>query len=252
MAMIGTFVLSAIFLLIFTIGFLGGGKMFFNRDRFVLYFDSSINGLVVGAPVNFRGVKIGEVSNIKVNFDRENFEVTIPVFIEIDPKKFSGLHAADRDEMQSVTNKLIDRGLRARLRLQSFVTGQLAVELSFSPDKESILRGKDTSFIEIPTVPSELEQLTQTLEDLPLDEIFENATNMMQSVTELFGSKETKQIINNMNNLLENIDQIISDKSPYRYEFFETLTQISEASRSTKQLVDFLQQHPESLLYGKK
>ncbi len=148
--LIGAFVVGAVALAVAGLFIFSSGKFLKETRTFVLYFDGSLKGLDVGAPVNFKGIKIGSVTDIKVELESEDFsDIRIPVLVEIDPdmiKESSALLKKQdyqqwrerREAMQKagkVIKSMIDRGLRAQLISQSMVTGKLMIQLDFYPDK---------------------------------------------------------------------------------------------------------------------
>ncbi|QEW24113.1 Paraquat-inducible protein B (plasmid) [Marinibacterium anthonyi] len=176
---IGLFVVGAFALALACVMVFGGRNLFAPTERFVLYFEGSVAGLQVGAPVNFRGVRLGQVTNIGITFlpgTRGNIGIYIPVDIELDPSKIQGLTV----EHKGATQQMIDHGLRAELGMQSFVTGQLSVELDFKPSTRANLTKIESRYPEIPTLPSDMEKLKASVtrladlaQELPLEEIAE-------------------------------------------------------------------------------
>jgi paraquat-inducible protein B len=128
-----------------------------------MYFDESVKGLSVGAPVLFQGVQIGSVTSIVLQVDPVKMQTHIPVIIEYEPEKFQVATAGQkihRDPLKNIS-KLIDMGLRAQLVMQSFITGQLMIQLDFHPDTPVVLKDINKDYIEIPTIPSTGEQAGQ-------------------------------------------------------------------------------------------
>src|SRR5512135_2268972 len=134
-AVIGIFVVGAIALVVIAIVVLGSGKFFKKTVKAVCYFEGSVGGLNVGAPVVFRGVRIGSVSEIILKVDPSKLIFTIPVYIEIEPDKFEVVGARPTEMKGQNLKTLIDKGLRASLETQSLVTGQMQVGLDFHPEK---------------------------------------------------------------------------------------------------------------------
>lgn len=166
---IGGFVLGALALMVATILVFGSGRVLKKFDRAVIFFQGSVAGLREGAPVEFRGVQIGTVQDISVKYDVQAGQLAIPVVVDIDPQRIKVTGRADEDERYSLT-RMIERGLRAELRLQSFVTGQMAVQLNFHPRTEArLVGGPDLPYPEIPTVPSTFEQATEVLTEIARD-----------------------------------------------------------------------------------
>ena len=159
---IGAFVVGAIVLVLAGIITFGGGKFFKETKRFVLFFEGSMQGLNKGAPVALRGVRVGSVIEIKVLMDSRDVSPYIPVFIEIEPDRLTemrGVHLdkfAEEHKGLSLLDFLVEKGLRAQLDIQSFVTGQLFVNMDFFPNKPARFVNIDTGYTEIPTVPSSL------------------------------------------------------------------------------------------------
>ncbi len=199
-ALIGGFVLVALALLVVGLYYLGSGRFTGNRLDLVLYFRTDISGLQVGAPVVLQGVQVGTVSGIQVEYHAGDDPVLVPVSIRVDEDAviWPGEQAnVPRDRLHDL---LVERGLRARLALQSIVTGRLMVELGFFP--RSPVRYQlppEERVIEIPTIPSELEELRRTLGSLPLKEIATSATRVLQGLDRLVNDPETQTLVNEIN-----------------------------------------------------
>ena len=131
---IGIFVVVAIALVVAAVLILGSGKFFKQTLKAVCYFEGSVGGLNIGAPVVFRGVRIGSVTDVILRFDTKKLVFVIPVYIEIEPDKFSVIGVRPKQLGENLKT-FIDRGLRASLETQSIVTGQMQVGLDFKPDK---------------------------------------------------------------------------------------------------------------------
>jgi paraquat-inducible protein B len=165
-AVIGGFVIGAIALIVIGLLVFGGTNWFAQRNKFIAYFPGSVNGLRAGAPVSFRGVTIGQVTEIKVMFNPDTVSAQIPVVMELDPSQIQ-MTAPDPDASdRQDTERLIKAGLRAQLQSQSLLTGLLFVNLDFRKGAPARLVGGPQPYPEIPTVPSELEQLQQTAGDV--------------------------------------------------------------------------------------
>ena len=129
---VGAFVIGGLALLVAGIILLGGGRMFSDDIEYVLYFDGSVSGLNIGAPVVFRGVPMGQVTRISLEANPRDASVTIPVYIRLDENSIvrAGVTGELTDNFrQEILRRLIQRGLRARLQLQSLITGQYRVKL---------------------------------------------------------------------------------------------------------------------------
>src|SRR4030042_6593840 len=163
--MIGVFVVIAVILMAASLVVFGSGKFFKKTVKCVLYFDESIKGLNVGAPVLFQGVQIGSVTSIVLQIDPGKLHPQIPILIEFEPEKFKGREEARktaRDPRKNIA-RLVDKGLRAQLTMQSFITGRVLIEVDFHPGTPVSLKGLDKDYIEIPTIPSTTAKIAQTL-----------------------------------------------------------------------------------------
>ena len=138
---IGAFVVVAVALGVAAIIVFGSGKFFVKKDVYVAYFPGSVKGLRVGAPVVFRGVKIGEVTQIRLYADRRENIVQIPVILEVDPGNFKNMGPPEENRREYL-EKVIKSGLRAQLQMQSLVTGQLMINVDFYPDKPATVIGR--------------------------------------------------------------------------------------------------------------
>ena len=160
-AVIGGFVIGAIALVVIGLLVFGGTGWLVQRTKYVAYFPGSVKGLQVGAPVDFRGVTIGQVTEIRVLYDPQQVRARIPVIMELDPTQ---IEVAGREEIVTGSEdaeRLIEAGFRAQLQSQSLLTGLLFVNLDFYPDAQARLVGGDGPYPEILTIPSDLEQLQQ-------------------------------------------------------------------------------------------
>jgi len=203
--LVGLFVVASLALVVAALAIFGSGRFFTNPHRFVLYFDRSVNGLSPGAPVVFRGVKIGSVTQIRIVADPTSLDLSIPVFIEIDTgivRTSGGKAAIDEINKDEDTVKiLIHRGLRARLALQSFVTGQMMVEMEFLPDTPLNFKG-DGSIPELPTAVSSMDELAQSIQEVPVREIGQNVSDAAKGVSKLVNSPELHDAVVNLNQTL--------------------------------------------------
>src|SRR5262245_23666947 len=167
-AVIGGFVVGAVALLVIGVLLLGGGRFLTEQHTYVLYFEDSVEGLSVGAPVTQQGVRIGSVSDIQVQYLRWKGEFRIPVFIDIEPGRVKEVGVGDspRRGGEAFIKFLTERGLRAQLHLDSLVTGQLSVQLGFHPGTPVRLVGGEGKVPEIPTIPSAFDQVSATVQSL--------------------------------------------------------------------------------------
>lgn len=219
-AVIGAFVIGAVVLMVTAVVVFGSGKFFTPTKKFVLFFEGSVNGLNTGAPVAFRGVKIGTVTDIKVLLDARDLSLKIPVYIQIDLSRITQVAADDGKRRlaeqlagQSVMELLVERGLRAQLGMQSLVTGLLFVNLDFYPNKPSRLVGLTSEYKELPTLPSPLEELSATLQTLPLDEIVNKTMLSLEGIERFVNSPELKDIIRSLDNSVKEAQGLLRNLS---------------------------------------
>ncbi len=191
---IGGFVVGALILVIAGVLVFGSGKFFKKTNTFVLYFEGSVSGLYVGAPVVFRGVKIGSVKSITLHADLKTLKAKIPVIIETQQGKIQ-VSEGPREPYRNLS-RFIEKGLRAQLTTESLVTGNLMIELDFYPDKPVRVVKNITEYPVIPTIPSTFEQITKKLKTLPIEEIFTKLTSAIDGINKIVNSPEIKEIFN--------------------------------------------------------
>lgn len=214
--MIGLFVIGAVALIVVAVGVLGSGRFFKEKITYFMVFDGSIKGLNAGAPLVFRGVKVGAVSDTKMNFDYASKTITVLVYADFDKARllaFRGqkaLAAQLEDKSHyTVMQELIDQGLRAQLEVQSFVTGQLEIALDFYPDRSAVFTGIDKNIMEIPTIPTSLQEWTKRLENLPIEDIFLKIQSTAEGMSRIIHSTELKDSLTNLNGSLRDLQSLI-------------------------------------------
>jgi paraquat-inducible protein B len=209
---IGVFVVGAIALVVIAIVVLGSGKFFKQTFKAVCYFEGSVGGLNIGAPVVFRGVRVGSVIDVILSVESTKLTFTIPVYIEIEPDKFSVIGARPRQLGENLKT-LIDRGLRASLETQSLVTGQMQVGLDFKPDKPAKFAEIkfDPKTAEIPTVPTPMQELTKKIEKIPIDEIFDKLNSTIGSINKLVSSPEIVQAIQSLSLAVGDVRKLVQN-----------------------------------------
>jgi phospholipid/cholesterol/gamma-HCH transport system substrate-binding protein len=211
--MIGGFVVVAVILLAASLVVFGSGKFFTKTNKYILYFDGSVKGLSVGAPVLFQGVQIGSVASITLSFDPNGLKVEIPVVVDIEPHRFEvagGVQRTDEDRRKAA-KILVERGLRAVLTTQSFITGQLMIELDFYPHTPANLKNISIEYPEIPTIPSTTERLAQTLQKLDLKAMEQNLTNTLAGIDRLVNSPDLKASFSALNGVLSDTRQLVQN-----------------------------------------
>ena len=219
-AVIGSFVLGGLVLLIAGLLIFGGGELFTKTNKNVLFFDGSVNGLSIGAPVNFKGVKVGSVTDINLLFDPRDFSFKIMVLIKTESKRIAPTQVEGEAKKYlenfgrvTVFELLIEKGLRAQLGLQSLVTGQLYVNLDFYPDKPARIVGLEKSYTEIPTIPSSLEQFSKTIDRIPLEEIADKFVASVDGIERFINSPDSQQILASLNAAVKDAQALLKNIS---------------------------------------
>ena len=219
--MIGAFVLGAVLLIIVGLVVVGGGKFFRRTTPVVMYFQSSVSGLSVGSAVNFRGVRVGQVTNVFIRYQPDSREsLIIPVFAEVsaDNVQLVATHAEKKEiRMGSgdTLRVLIDQGLRAQLALPSLVTGQATVSLDLFPGTPANFVDTYPDRVEIPTVPSALQEVQTTLQQiydkisqLPLDELVEDTRTLIKGANRLVNDPMVAQAVANAREAMTDLQQV--------------------------------------------
>lgn len=181
----GAFVLGSSILALAALVFFGNASLFSRSVKAVIVFQDSISGLSIGAPVTFRGVRVGEVTKISLRFDPIQKRAYIPVQVSLDPNQVHVINTNGQSG-EIKLNSLIAHGLRAEQNLQSFVTGQTNINLNFFPGSPDILHPQVVqNEVEIPTHASAIQQLKETLQAIPLKQLAANANETLISIHDL-------------------------------------------------------------------
>ncbi len=273
-----------------------GEEKFQLKDSWLLYFNQSVRGLTVGAPVEFRGIKIGEVSSIALEFNRKHLSFRTPVVLSIDPERIFGRDVDFRiEDGHTMLNDFIGRGLRGILKNGNLLTGQLLIDFDFYPDEPPQKMTFDNNLPVLPTKQTELQEITESLsvvldklEHIPFQQISQDLRTTLQSVSKLIGQIPVKEIshdlrttIQSTNSTMQKIETLsktidsqtmpaitktleqlgatlasleagLGSDSPANYQLRQTMREVSTAVRSLRGLTDYLERHPESLIYGKE
>lgn len=239
-----------------------------NPLKYVMHFNSSVRGLTEGAPVQLRGIAIGKVTHISLELDEKTAEIHVPVEVELEPERIKVINNLPNISHRAIMTQLIDKGLRAQLQTGSLLTGQLLIDLDFHVNNKAVVLHRNNSpYAEFPTVTSSLDQFThsaQTIMDkiakLPLDTLTIELTHTLQklqatSTAATLLLHHGKTTLVNTDKTLHSAQQVLNSIEPgatTRYEFDSLLQQLTQTANSVKQLTDYLQQHPDTVLRGKK
>jgi paraquat-inducible protein B len=195
--LIGAFLLGALALVTASLMVFGGGRFFTERLTYVAYFPETVSGLNDGAPVNFRGVKVGEVRRIEVQLDAQDLSVKIPVYLELQRRRIREIGGTI--PKGDLIPELIERGLRAQLQLQSIVTGQLSVQLDILPNRPARYVDPVGEFPEMPTIPSSMQEFTETMESLSIQDMVNDARYVLAGLKNLVNSPDLAEILTGLN-----------------------------------------------------
>jgi paraquat-inducible protein B len=203
--LIGAFVVGAIALVVVGLLVFGGGRFFADRLTWVTYFPGSVKGLRVGAPVNFRGVRIGEVTRIQVLYDEQDGSMVIPVVMEVLPEQVTVIDRGDGQQSRRTdVEELIGRGLRAQLQTDSLVTGLLSVDLDFYADAPVEQVTVDSPALRdypvVPAVPSRMEELEQSVAT-----VMQEIPGLLRDVRGLLGEVTSGQTANSVDRILQDV-----------------------------------------------
>lgn len=206
--LIGAFVVAGLALLAVVLITLVGGNMFTRKSRAVMHFSGSVYGLQVGAPVVFRGVRVGSVVSIEVFYDRRSDSFSIPVLAELDGDAVSGLDGrhADRDVALALP-ALVQRGLSAQLSMQSLLTGLLYVDLDLRPQRGTT-RGTYHDAVEIPTTATAIQALKDQLEGMDFRRIAEDLGAIASSARSVVAGPELKQALSDLAQITANVKRV--------------------------------------------
>jgi phospholipid/cholesterol/gamma-HCH transport system substrate-binding protein len=260
--LIGVFVIGAVALIVIAILVFGSGRLFRQSKDFVLYFDNSVNGLRIGAPVKFKGVEVGSVKDIRLQLEKGKQINKIPVIIEIDLEKLTS-RGAQPDitvNRESFRRAIVDSGLRGQLEMESLVTGLLYVAIDLFPGTPINLvqqENDDNKYWEIPTLPTSLEQakgavmrVIGKLEDIDFKELGANLEATLKGVNRTVNSPEIESVLRSLAQVMPKIDaavvsfnKLANDVDVKFSSLSDNLEQTSDATRQAmKQAENTLKQ----------
>ena len=227
-----------------------------NLQTYVLYFKDSVAGLAPGAPVQFHGIPIGEVVDIRAEFDAKTARFLVPVTIHLDAQQL-GVRIVDLKpgmDLATIRRKFIDtliaRGVRAQLRTGNLLTGSALVAFDFFPNSPHATIDWSKEPVELPTIPGQLqtmeasvEHIITKLDKMPLNEIAQSLQKTMADLDlTLISARGT----------IDSAGTIVAPNSPQTQQIDSTMEEVRRAARSIRILVDYLDRHPEALIRGKQ
>ena len=213
-------------------------------ERFIINFKQSVRGLSIGAPVEFRGVNMGEVVSIETAMDPRTYEIVQPVEIFLYPDRLkirslkNGKLLPRPENELSRLKTLIAKGFRAQLRTGSYLTGQQYIGLDFFPGSPKYTLDVSKYPLEIPAIPGAFEDIEKTMAN-----VIKNTDRLVKKLDD--------QILPEFDKTLKNINAITQSDSPLQTDMRDSLRELTKAASSIKTLTDMLDQQPQSLIFGK-
>jgi len=195
---IGAFVIGASLIALVTVLFLLGSG-FGKGETVVMVFDGSVKGLNVGAPMTLRGVQVGQVTGIELILSADRAGVIMLVEADLNAKNIRREGPVDAN----LTEELIARGLRAQLNTQSLLTGLLYVDLDFHPNSALNLADIDSPYIQLPTIPTNLQRIAQKLEDIDVSKLTEDLESISNGINSLVSSEEFQSLPANITSTMD-------------------------------------------------
>jgi paraquat-inducible protein B len=253
--LIGAFVIGAIAIFVGALLILGGSRIFRPTVPVVMFFEGSVGGLNVGAPVTFRGVRVGQVTDVFLSYDTTDGDFTIPVFADLFPRNIVVMGGTSTDHSVGTGKTLLqaveEQGLRAQLTTQSLVTGQLSINLDFFPRSTNAYQFHRTfpDRIEIPTVQSPLQAVQATLEtvyskiqQLPLEDMIQNFINLTKGADRLINDPKIAQIVSNTDATIADLRRVTSS---VEQAIAPALDDLRATARTTSRTADTLRDRAE-------
>ncbi|MCU4118574.1 intermembrane transport protein PqiB [Variovorax sp. N23] len=241
----------------------------------LLYFNQSLRGLSPGAPLDFRGVVIGEVKSIGIRFDRTEREFRMPVLVTVYPDRLHTRTTGEPEEPRFSQERrlrfLIGKGLRAQMRTGNLLTGQNYIAIDFFPKAPKVDLDLAKNPLEMPTVPNSLDELQSQVQEIatklnkvPFEQIGTDVRTALATLNKTLVSAE--QLTRTLNNdvspeitaamkdarkTINSAERTLAQDSPLQQDMRQTLQELTRAAGSVRVLTDYLERHPESLLRGK-
>jgi len=242
------------------------------RETWQLMFAGSVRGLLPGAPVELRGIRVGEVVDVRLQLDSSSLQTDVPVTIAIEPDRLGlGDDAGPGGGQSAASRKLWDRlvanGLRAEIKTANLLTGALYVELDFHPEGAPREIVWDAEVPRLPTVPTALDELRgllSSLARLPLDRMGKDLGKSLEAIHQTLSSTqavlqrldqetiaELGRTMAQTRTTLAGLEKVLEPHSPLQAEAQRVLKELGSAARSLRIMADYLERHPEALIRGK-
>ena len=249
------------------------------QKHFVMIFNESVRGLTIGSPVEFYGLKIGEVVDISFEVDYEEMTLRVPVLVRIEPERL--VPSGEEDKLGQERGDLIARGWRAQLATGNVLTGGKIINLVLDPDSPPAERAEWKGYPTFPTVPSSLRNLASDvgrivdkIEDIPFDKIGENLSETLASINRIVSDPEladaiaslrkmadqlSEEVAPALNSVLTRAEQTLESArnqldadSVTAHELRRVLMELGDTAQAIRTIVEYLERHPEALIKGKE
>jgi paraquat-inducible protein B len=213
---------------------------FTNKAVYLIHFEGSVHGLDAGAPVELRGIQIGRVTDVHVEFDAHDYSLRVPVTVELETQRIQLVGTEPTTEGgRHILDQLVQRGLRAQLRSASLITGQLMVALDFFPDAPAATIGHDGAHPELPSVPSAFEnimrsvnQLLERLASLPLDQVVADLRSTLQGMQKIINAPELLESLKSLNETLGATRQLAGNTNAQMGPLLASLRRTASAAEA--------------------
>jgi paraquat-inducible protein B len=245
------------------------------RERYVLLFQESVRGLGLGAPVDFRGLTVGEVKSIGPHFDRAKREYSSMVEIDFFPENLFRERVRTGDLAgagKPTLARLVEHGLRAQLRSANLLTGQVYVALDFVPGSRKVAMDAAQQPPQIPTVPGSTQELQSTissiakkLDSVPYQEIGMDLRRTLQISAATLeridrevtpqareAMTEARKAMEEARKALASVERTLAATEPLPAEASDAMREIARAAAAFRVLADYLERHPEAVIRGKR
>ncbi|MGE6493094.1 PqiB family protein [Cupriavidus metallidurans] len=242
--------------------------------KYVAEFSESVRGLTVGAPVDFRGIVVGEVTGIYTRYDPKTAKFTIPVEIDLYPEQFTSRYKVSAgsnagghlsSDPHALADRLIARGMRLQLRTGNLLTGQLYLAADFFPNAPKATINWASSPPELPTIPGNLQrlqdnitQLMAKLNTIPFEAIGNNTRDTLANAKSLLGNFDTMIVPQAQGTLaaahsaLDSANDALQPDSALQQNATDMIQELSRTATAFRTLADYLERHPEALIRGKQ
>src|SRR3954447_15409069 len=239
---------------------------------YLVRFEGSVGGLHAGSPVQFNGIPVGVVTDVRLEDDAASKRIGIPVTLDLEPQRIAVKGGAPPREPYLGMRNLVAQGLRAQLQSGNLLTGELVVALAFHPEAPPAELRTDTgSYPEIPSVPADLETIKRSVNDvldklaaLPIDQLLGRLDQTVQGINGLTTqvpaladslrrtADAATTTLTTANGTLRSVDQMTGSSSQLRLGAQGLIAELTGTARSFRALADYLERHPESLVRGKR